>query len=68
MTERAKVSVLWLVTVVMVPIIGLSGLRMLSSIDDIAEDVQAIKLDNAVLKTKMQSVEVAIIKLENHKP
>lgn len=68
MTERAKVSVSWLVTVVMVPIIGLSGLRMLSSIDDIAEDVQAIKLDNAVLKTKMQSVEVAIIKLENHKP
>lgn len=68
MTERAKVSVSWLVTVVMVPIIALSGIRMLTSIDDIAKDVQSIKLDNAVLKTKMQSVEVAIIKLENHKP
>lgn len=62
MNEKAKVSISWLVTVVMVPIIGFSGIKMINGLEDIAKDVQQLKIEQAVTNQRLQSLEVAVRK------
>lgn len=62
MNEKAKVSISWLVTVVMVPIIGFSGIRLVNGLDEIAREVQQLKIEQAVTNQRIQSLEVAIRK------
>ena len=58
MNEKAKISISWLVTVVFVPLIAFSGLRMINGLDQVTEDVQAIKIQQAVDHEQLQQVRV----------
>ena len=62
MNEKAKISISWLVTVIMVPIIGFSGIRMVNGLDEIANDVEQLKIQQAVTNQRLQSLEVAVRK------
>lgn len=61
MNERAKVSVSWIVTVVMVPIIAFSGIRMVMSIDTIGEAVQEMKVQQAVTNHRLLVLETHVV-------
>ena len=56
MNDKFKIDAPWFVTVVFVPIIGLSGLRMLTTIDDIGQDVQLMKVQQAVTSEQVQQI------------
>lgn len=62
MTERTKVSVSWLVTVVMVPVIGFSGIRLIVSVDEIDKSLQEVKIEQAVTNQRLMALEVYVRK------
>lgn len=58
MNEKTKISLSWIVTVVMLPVIGLSGLRMINGIDQLQIDVQTMKVQQAVDHQQLQDLRV----------
>lgn len=62
MTERTKVSVSWLVTVVMVPVIGFSGIRLIVSVDEIDKSLQEVRIEQAVTNQRLLLLEVIVRK------
>lgn len=60
MNEKTKISVSWLVTVVMVPLIGFALMRVVMSIDEIGTAVQEMKVEQAVTNQRLIVLERTI--------